>query len=364
MREIDRRLFLGAAAASAAAPAFAAKRHLRKIAAEESFGIPEIAAATQRFMASGGAQKEPGLAALIAGFGADKGKLWLGQSLDLGSARKAAMAAAGIDTQILLLGAPGVQIFDASQAQELAKLANDRIAALQTSDPFRYAALATIAPQEPVVAAREFERAVSTLGLKGALINSHTRGEYLDDRKFWPIFEAAQALGKPIYIHPRDPSPAMLPPYLPHGLAGPIWGFAAETGLHALRLILSGVFDEFPELQILLGHLGEGLPFFIDRIDIRMAADASPLRVKLKMRPSDYLKRNFALTTSGMNYGPSVRQAIDVMGADRVLFAADWPYEDAVAAVAAFDAIRMSADMRKRLYQTNAERIFGLSARG
>ncbi len=353
---------MGVAAATAAAPALSAKRpKLRKIATEESFGIPDIAAATQQFMAKGGAQREPGLAALIAGFGAEQGKLWMGQSLDLGDVRKAAMAAAGIDTQILLLGAPGVQIFDAPQARDLAMLANDRIAQVQTSDPYRYAAMATIAPQDPASAAQELERAVSSLGLKGALINSHTRGEYLDDRKFWQIFEAAQALKKPIYIHPRDPSPAMLQPYLPHALAGPIWGFAAETGLHALRLILSGVFDEFPDLQIALGHLGEGLPFFIDRVDIRMAADGSPLRTKLKLRPSDYLKRNFVLTTSGMNYGPSVRQAIEVMGADRILFAADWPYEDATAASATFDKIRLSANVRKRIVQTNAERVFGLT---
>ena len=357
---IDRRVFIGASAALATGAHAAPAVGIRRIATEESFGIPEIAAATRRFMMAGGATKEPGFAALIAGFDPARGAKWTGKALDLGAARLAAMDAARIDTQLLLLSAPGVQIFEANEARELAALANNRIAALQKSDTRRFAALATIAPQDPVGAAHELERAVRTLGLKGALINSHTHGEYLDDPKFWPICEAAQALDVPIYIHPRDPSAGMLEPYRNHALVGPIWGFAAETGLHALRLIMAGVFDQFPRLRIVLGHLGEGLPFFIDRVDTRYVMDGSPARVKLKLRPSDYLKRNFVLTTSGMNYGPSVRQAIEVMGAANVLFAADWPYEDAVAATAAFDAIAMSKRERTMIYQTNAERVFRL----
>lgn len=359
---LDRRTFLAAGAATAAAGAAGAAPDtgIRRIATEESFNIPEIAAATRRFMMAGGAAREPGFAALVAGFDPVRGGGWIAEALDLGEKRRAAMTAARIDMQLLLLSAPGVQMFETGEARDLAALANDRSAALQKSDPRRYAALAAIAPQDPIGAARELERAVRTLGLKGALINSHTHGEYLDDRKFWPIFEAAQALDVPIYIHPRDPSPGMLEPYKAHALVGPIWGFAAETGLHALRLIMAGVFDAFPRLRIALGHLGEGLPFFIDRIDIRYAMDGSPMRTTLKQRPSDYLKRNFILTTSGMNYAPSVRQAIAVMGADKVLFAADWPYEDAVAATAAFDAIPMSPRERRMLYQTNAERAFRL----
>lgn len=357
---IARRTFLGGSAVAAAGAAASGRAAPpRRIATEESFNIPEIAGATRRFMAAGGAAREPGLAALMAGFGPQAAG-WVADSLDLGERRRAAMAAARIDTQLLLLSAPGVQIFEAGEARDLAALANDRVAALQKSDPARYAALATIAPQDPAAAGRELERAVRTLGLKGGLINSHTRGEYLDDRKFWPIFEAAQALDVPIYIHPRDPSPGMLAPYRDYALVGPIWGFAAETGLHALRLIMAGVFDAFPRLRIALGHLGEGLPFFIARIDIRYAVDGSPLRPKLKLRPSDYLKRNFVLTTSGMNYGPSLRQAIEVMGVANILFAADWPYEDATAATAAFDAIPLSPRERTMISQTNAERVFRL----
>jgi 2,3-dihydroxybenzoate decarboxylase len=360
---IQRRAFIAAGAATAAASAAKAATGavaFRRIATEESFNIPEISAATGRFMAAGGAAKERGLAALGAGFAPAHGQDWLKSALDLGARREAAMAAARIDMQLLLLSSPGVQIFEAGEARDLAALANERISALQKASPRRYAGLATIAPQDPVAAARELERAVRTLGMKGALINSHTHGEYLDDPKFWPIFESAQALDVPIYIHPRDPSPAMLEPYLAYSLVGPIWGFNAETGLHALKLIMAGVFDQFPRLRIALGHLGEGLPFFIDRIDIRYAVDGSPQRVKLKHRPSDYLKENFVVTTSGMNYGPSVRQSIEVMGVQNVLFAADWPYEDAVGATAAFDRIPMSRRDRALIYQHNAERVFKL----
>ncbi len=357
----DRRNLLRGAAVVAGASAFplsAAPRSLRVIATEESFATPAIAAATRQFMMSGGAAKEPGLAALIAGFSAANGKRWSNEALDFGAVREAAMVAAGVDTQLLLIGAPGVQIFDAAQGTALAADANELASTMQAKSPARYAALATIAPQDPRVAALELERSVRKLGLKGGLINSHTHGEYLDDPKFWPIFEAAQALDVPIYIHPRDPSPAMLGAYQAHSLLGPIWGFAAETGLHALRLIMAGVFDEFPKLRIVLGHLGEGLPFFINRIDIRYAIDGSPARRVLKLRPSDYLRRNFALTTSGMNFGPSVRQAIDVMGVERIMFAADWPYEDAVQATRAFAAIRMSTAEKRLILHANAERIF------
>lgn len=315
-------------------------------------------------MSDGGAEAEPGFAALIAGFGRDQGMKWMAEAHDFGAVRSAAMAAAGIDTQVLLLSAPGVQIFDAVQAGELARLANDRVGAQQHRDPHRFAGLATIAPQDSAAAAAELERAVHSLGLRGALINSHTRNEYLDNRRYWPIFEAAQALDVPVYLHPREPSRGMLAPYYDHALLGPIWGFAAETGLHALRLILAGVFDTFPQLRIVLGHLGEGLPFFIDRIDTRYAVDGSPSRGRLAMRPSDYLRRNFVLTTSGMNWQPAVRQALTVMGPEAVMFAADWPYEDAEAASRAFDAIELSDDERVRLLHANAERVFQLETGG
>jgi len=347
-------------------PAAAAAAHSHRppprriIATEEGFALPETLAATSAWLAQN-PTAEPGYRALRASFGQAQAQRWFAELVDLGEVREGVMREAGITTQLLLLNSPGVQIFDAAEATGLAALVNDRMADLAQAQPARYAPLATIAPQDPAAAANELERAMRTLRLHGALINSHTRGEYLDDPKFWPIFEAAEALDAPIYLHPREPAPAMVQPFVDYGLVGPIWGFAADTGLHALRMIMAGVFDRFPRLQIVLGHLGEGLPFFIDRVDIRYRVDGSPLRNPLQRLPSDYLKANFHLTTSGMNWEPAVRQAITVMGIDRVLYAADWPFEDAVDATNRFLAMNFSAPERDKLAYRNAEQLFRIA---
>lgn len=350
----------GALVAAGGAAKAAVPTPKRLIATEEGFALPETQAATRAWLEAHPSE-EPGMRALMQGFGPAQTRQWFSDLVDLGEVREAAMAAAGITTQVLLHGSPGVQIFDAAQAGALAMLVNDRMAEVGRRQPGRYAPLATIAPQDPAAAAKELDRGIRRLGLHGALINSHTKGEYLDDPKFWPIFEAAEALAVPIYLHPREPAPAMLSPYTAHAMVGPIWGFAADTGLHALRIIMAGVFDRFPKLQIVLGHLGEGLPFFIDRIDIRYSVDGSPGRVKLKRRPSDYLRENFHLTTSGMNWGPSILQSIAVMGEDRILFAADWPFEDAVDAARRFRALRIAAAAREKLAYRNAERLFQIA---
>ena len=366
---IDRRAALGIAAAAvgagltirAEARRPPAARPLRRlIAAEEGFAIPETLAAQRAYLAAH-PEEEPGFRALVAGFGAEQGRRWFSELVDLGDVRARAMDEAGITTQLLLHGSPGVQIYGSDEGGRLASLVNDRMAELARRAPGRYAPLATIAPQAPARAARELERAIGTLGLHGALINSHTKGEYLDDRKFWPIFEAAEALGVAIYLHPREPAPAMLQPYLQNSLIGPIWGFAADTGLHALRLIMAGVFDRFPRLQIVIGHLGEGLPFFIDRIDIRYRADGSPSRVRLQRPPSAYLTSNFHLTTSGMNWEPALRQALEVMGPERIQFAADWPFEDATDAARRFRAMAFAPGVRDKIAYRNAERLWRIA---
>lgn len=159
--------------------------------------------------------------------------------------------------------------------------------------------LAAVAPQNPREAARELERAVQNLGLKGVLINSHTKGEYLDDRKFWLILDPAQALDVPIYLHPREPSPQMIKPYLERGVQSAGWGFAAEAGLHAVRLIVSGVFDEFPKLKFILGHMGEMIPYWLPRIDGLGQTDhwvAGGTVRRMKKLPSEYFKDNFFIT--------------------------------------------------------------------
>jgi 5-carboxyvanillate decarboxylase len=285
---------------------------------------------------------------------------------DLDERRIADMDASGIDTQILSLTSPGVQVFEAADAVALAETFNDQLAAAIGRHPGRYAGLAAIAPQDPARAARELERGVRRLGLRGAIINSHTRGEYLDDPKFWEIFEAAESLDVPIYLHPTTPSPAMIGPFLARGLDGAIFGFAVETALHLLGIIVSGVFDRFPRLRMVVGHLGEGLPYWLFRIDFMhrgmVAAGRYPNVKPLRMPPSGYFKEHIYVTTSGMAWEPPILYAQSVLGVDRVMYAMDYPYQFVPEEVRVTDDLPIGDDDKTKLYQSNAERVFGLAA--
>jgi 5-carboxyvanillate decarboxylase len=284
--------------------------------------------------------------------------------LDLGEGRLADMDASGIDVQLLLHTAPGVQVFDAPTANSLAAASNDQAADAIRKYPDRFAGLALVAPQDPPAAAKELERAVKKLGLKGAVINSHTQGEFLNDQKFWGIFEAAEALDVPIYIHPSGPPRDMAKPFLERGLDGAVYGFAVECGLHLLTIITSGVFDRFPKLQLVVGHLGEGMPFWMPRLDYMHAAQVRSKRYEvlkpLKRKVSDYLRENVYITTSGMNWEPAVMFCRSVMGNDRVLYSMDYPYQYEPDEVVAMDALPISDAEKKAFYQGNAEKVFKL----
>jgi 2,3-dihydroxybenzoate decarboxylase len=257
-----------------------------------------------------------------------------------------------------------VQVFDAPTATALARAFNDQLAEAIREHPDRFAGLAAIAPHDPKNAARELERAVRSLGLKGAIVNAHTRGEYLDDPKFWEIFEAAEALGVPIYLHPSTPPAEMIRPFLKRGMEGAIYGFAVDTGLHMLRIIASGAFDRFPRLRIVVGHLGEGIPYWLFRVDYMhwsmSASKRYPDVPRLARKPSDYLRENFALTTSGMAWQPAILFAISVLGIDRVMYAMDYPYQYVPDEVKVYDSLPLGAEDLKKFYQTNAERVFSL----
>lgn len=349
---------LTAAASGAAESAQGAARRCRRIAVEESFTIPEIAQETLKFLMSPEG-REQGWEAM-ARFYAAQSREWGERSVDLGAGRLAAMDAGGIDMQLLLLGSTGVQSLEPARATELTALANDRLAAAVRANPQRYAGLAALAPQDPEAAALELERGVKRLGLKGAVINSNARGEYLDDPKYLPIFEVAAALDVPIYLHPSLPAPQMVRPFLDYGLIGPMWGYAAETAVHALRLILSGLFDRFPRLTIVLGHLGEGIPYFLTRIDTQHLNTQGQRTPKLKRLPSEYFRDNFYVTTSGMNASPAVMFCHEVLGADRMMFAIDYPYEPLEEEVRAFERQPLPETAREKICHLNAERVFRL----
>jgi len=278
---------------------------------------------------------------------------------DIGEGRIKEMGEDGVDMQVLSLVSPGIQPFDAPTATAMAKRINEKLSEAVRKYPQRFAGLATIAPQDPDAAASELERAVKELGLRGASINSHTKGEYLDERKYWVILEKAEKLGVPIYIHPRLPSPDMVKPYLDYPrLDSAMCGFGHEVALHALRMIVSGVFDQFPKLNIMLGHMGEALPYWLWRLDNMWGR--SPDANKLKKLPSGYFKENIFITTSGMFWHPPLICAYLALGADRILFAVDYPMESAAAAVEFIDTAPICENDREKICHLNTEKLLGL----
>jgi 5-carboxyvanillate decarboxylase len=337
-----------------------------RIATEEAYAPPELFARYRKLL-DDGSHNDPGFESFMRFYLTNSGPRLVAireQIQDIGERRLRDMDTTGIAKQILSLTSPGVQVFDADTAIGLCPTFNDQLAEAIRQHPNRFAGLAAVAPQNPSAAAKELQRAVKSLGLKGAIINSHTRGEYLDDPKFWEIFEAAESLGVPIYLHPNTPSPRMVGPFIDRGLDGAVFGFAVETSLHVLRIVVSGVFDRFPKLQMVIGHLGEGLPYWLFRIDFmhrRLSSNNRYANVpKLKRKPSDYLNENFHVTTSGMAWQPPLLYAIAVLGIDRVLYAMDYPYQFVPEEVKVTDDLPISDSDKKKLYQTNAERLFSL----
>ncbi len=338
----------------------------KRIATEEAFVTRDIVQAYRDLLARKGSD-DIGFNSLMGYYlnnPSERTRAVAARLEDLGQRRIDDMDATGIAMQILSLTAPGVQIFDAATAVSLARAANDELAAAIAAHPTRYTGLAAIAPQNPAAAAKELERAVRTLGLKGAIVNSHTHGEYLDEPKFWDIFAAAEALDVPVYLHPTSPPNSMIQPFMERGLDGAVFGFAVETGLHALRIVVSGAFDRFPKLRIVLGHLGEGLPYWLFRIDFMhgsaVRANRYASQPKLQRKASDYLRENFYYTTSGMAWTPPIRYVQDVMGMDRVMYAMDYPYQFVPEEVNVTDELPISHEDLRTFYQTNAVRVFAL----
>jgi len=333
---------------------------MRKIATEEAFSIPEVAARIGRFVEDGGdGSLDMNSMNLIYGPGRyEDGFDFLSGLIDW-DARLADMDANGIDMHVLSLTAPGVQLFPAEEAVQLAALANDRLADAVRAHPDRFAGLASFAPQDPERAALEIERARNTLGLHGLVVNSHTNDEYYDDEKFWPIFEAAERTDAAIYIHPRAPSRQMAGPFKDYGMDTAMWGYGLETSTHAVRLICSGLFDRFPRLRIVLGHMGEGIPFWLWRIDYMHALAAGTGRFpRLALKPSEYFKRNFAITTSGQENPLALRYSIDMLGSENVMWAIDYPYQPTAPAVKFMNEAPLTDEERSLIFAGNAERIF------
>lgn len=334
----------------------------KRIATEEAWSIPEIPAAQLDLLGSACPPDDASLrmAAMFARLPALQEEL-----CDIGEGRIARMDALGIDRQLLLLTAPGVQVLERSVGTGLAALSNDRLAEACRKYPDRFSGLLAFAPQDVPNAVREIERGMGTLGLSGAVLNSHTQGRYLDEPQFWPILEALEANDAALYIHPTTPPTAWVKPYDDRAFTGALAGFTHEVWMHTMGLIFSGAFDRFPKLRLVIGHMGEALPLLLYRFDwMQSNADGRPgLRggqpaVTLKHKVSHYFRNNIWITTSGVAWAPAIKFCQDVLGPDRVLYAMDYPYQVSAEEVASYDALDIPPEHKKMLMQDNAEHVF------
>src|SRR4051812_25279933 len=281
----------------------------------------------------------------------------IAENLDLGESRIAHMDASGVDVQVLSFGSPGPQAFAAEVAIPMARDANDRLFKAIQSYPKRFAGFAALPTADPEEAARELKRCVTKLGFKGAMIHSHQQGEFLDLRKYRVIFQTAEKLSVPIYLHPALPHPQVVKAYFEgyEELARAPWGFALDTSCHFLRLVFSGLFDAYPKLKIILGHLGEMLPFAMHRLNDHSVAAAK--RRGLKKEPIEYLRDNLVVTTSGNWFEPAFVCTLLALGADNILFAIDWPYESNRTGMEFFRGLSLSDADKAKIAHGNAERL-------
>jgi 2,3-dihydroxybenzoate decarboxylase len=276
---------------------------------------------------------------------------------DVGALRLREMDEAGIDIQVLSHSAPSTQRLDAETAVRVASAANDRLRERVLASNGRFEAFAALPTANPKAAADELERAVTKLGFKGAMVHGLTNGHFFDERQFWPIFERARALDVPLYIHPAVPHPAVVDAYYRDylkefpALLTAAWGFTVETATQGIRLVLSGVFDAYPGLKIIMGHLGESLPFSLWRIDMALSRDRS------KGAFRETFREHFWITTSGNFSTPALLCCVLEMGADRILFSVDYPFVPNPPGVRWMDHVPLGPDDREKILSRNAKRL-------
>jgi 2,3-dihydroxybenzoate decarboxylase len=321
----------------------ATKNGRQVIAIEEHYWDPEMAA-TFNDGATGGSQKMRDLLQ------------------DIDGERLRQMDAGGIDIQVLSHGAPASQRLDPKSAVAMTEGVNDRLRAICTARPDRFAGFASLPTTVPEACADELDRAVTELGLKGAMIHGLTGdGVFFDDKRFWPVFERAQALDVPLYMHPAVPHPAVVAAYYKDYIAdypallNAAWGFTVETATQGIRIVLSGVLDEYPNVKIVLGHLGEGLPFLLWRIDHALSR---PGNKKLNFR--EKFSRNFWITTSGNFSDPALLCSIQELGADRILFSVDWPFVENAPGVEWLEGVHLNQADKDKILHGNAKELLKL----
>ncbi len=322
---------------------------MRTIALEETYATPKFMKFQSEKMNDDLSKAPSGFARIIE------------QLIDVDEGRIAEMDQGGIDVQVLSLFSPGVEQMDASTAVDMAKDSNDYITKAIQRHPTRFAGFATLPTIVPETAADELERMVKEYDFKGAVINGHIKGRYLDDRFFWPIFERAEALKVPIYLHPTMPPNAVIEASYTGNFSSGVstllsrnaWGWHIETATHILRIILSGVFDQYPNLQLIIGHMGEGLPFMLPRINDSLPREAT----KLEHSVSAYLRENIYYTFSGLNYTQTFLDLLLQVGSDRIMFSTDYPFVPMIKTREFLDQLPVSNVDKEKIAHGNAERV-------
>jgi len=324
---------------------------LKTITLEEHFASPGWFAGPGRDFIAGLRNMGPG------------GTRILQQLQEVGDMRIAEMDAAGIDVQVLSLSTPGIEQADVAEQVAIARESNDFLADVVKKNPKRFAGFAALPVAAPEQAADELDRRVRQQGFKGTLINGHSRGRYLDDKFFRPILERAEALNVPIYLHPTVPAKPVadvlydgFSPAVSWMFAAAGWGWHIETAVHVIRMILGGVFDRYPRLQVVIGHLGEGIPFMLPRLNTTL-----PMGLTKLARPlAAYLRENVYYTFAGFNYPATFLDLLLEVGVERIMFSADHPYAPMLEARSFLDQIPVTAADRERIAYGNAERLFNL----
>jgi len=333
----------------------------KRIATEEAWTFPALVKAQVEYAESGAAKDDASLrmAAMFS-----KMPNLQAMMQDLGALRLGHMDEFGIDRQLLLLTAPGVQVVRPGEGTALAREANDIAADACRRHPDRFSALAAFDPRDVAGSVKEIERATMTLGLAGAVLNGHFQGHYLDELEYLPILEALEANDAALYIHPTAPWNA--PHYESRGFFGALAGFPHDVWLHTMGLIFSGAFDRFPKLRLVIGHMGEAMPLQLYRFDwMQGNADGrAHLRdgqqVKLQHPVSYYFRNNIWITTSGVAWEPAIRFCMEQLGPERVLYAMDYPYQQSYDEVAAYDRMQLTPEHKKMLMEDNARAVFRL----
>ncbi len=281
--------------------------------------------------------------------------------LDMTDVRIKEMDEAGIDFQVLSHCPPGAQAFDFDEAAVRARGVNDRLKAVIDSKPDRFGGFASLPLRNPAAAADELERCVDKLGFKGGMVHGLTDGKFIDDQSYWPIFERAQALDMPIYIHPGRPHADVINAYYKDyvekypGILSAAWGFTVETATACVRMVMSGVFDKYPDLKILVGHMGEGLPFLLWRINHSLANPSRQDGNSLEFR--EIFRKHFWITTSGNFSDAALLCTVMEMGVDRIIFSVDWPYVENAPGTEWMETIPLGTEDREKILNGNAKRL-------